>query len=232
MLGTLVCVGIDLEGVMEKRSMSILRGMAIVFTVVLLASAALAENAIVVESKTVCTGAKDVVVHILLSNDAPVRHATLPLEIRSTEGGAGITSLRLSWGDRMPPGRDEPLGENPFTNQYYAKACTCGVNKVVGYGDIASTDTLSHAIKKLPVGALFSRFRMAGKNLDPGADSTGSMLLTMDIGNTPGTIVIDTMCICPSHTTMLVQHGTSPPKAIYPKFTKGVITVKACGDKK
>ena len=210
--------------------MSIVRGIAVTTAMVLSLSSAWGANTVTIDSKTVCQGVKGVTVAVRLVNDKELRHVVVPLEIRSVSGGAFITSLRMSWGDRLPRGRKAPLGENAFANQFHLRDCICAKDSVPGYGTISFSDTLSHAVSASPVGGLFSRFRMMGENLKPGADSTGSLLLTIDVGEKAGVIEIDTACVCPSHTLMFVD--TSPtPEAVYPIFTKGKITVEACADK-
>jgi len=208
------------------------RGLALMGLIVCCAASAWGANSVVVDSKTVCTGAKNVTIAVKLTNDSELRHVEVPLEVRSVSGGASVTALKMSWSDRMPGGRETPLGENGFANQFFARDCACAKEKTNGYGTkVASTDTLSHSVEKLPMGLLFSRFRMMGANLQPGTDSSGSFLITLDVGAKAGTIEIDTACVCPSHTLMFVD--VSPgPKAIYPEFTKGVITVEACAGKK
>jgi hypothetical protein len=215
---------------MEKPKMPILRGIAVIGLIGLFSPSAWSANTVAVDSKTVCTGAQGVTIAVKLTNDRELRHVTVPLEVRSLSGGAFITSLKMSWSDRMPAGRKTPLGENSFANQYHERDCVCAKDKVPGYGKIAFSDTLSHAVESAPIGVLFSRFRMMGANLPPGADSGGSIRLTVDIGDKAGGIEVDTACVCPSHTLMFVDVSQTP-KPIFPTFTKGVITVEACGDK-
>jgi hypothetical protein len=203
---------------MEKLKMSILRGITVVGLIVFSYSSVWGANTVVVDSKTVCTGAKAVTIAVKLTNDRELRHVTVPLEIRTVSGGAFVTSLKMSWSDRMHAGPKAPLGDNKFANQYYVRDCPCGKNQIQGYGKIAFSDTLAHPIKQSPTGMLFSRFRMMGENLKPGEDSTGSFLLT------------DTTCVCPSHTLMFVDLARNS-QAIFPTFKKGTITVQACTDK-
>lgn len=202
----------------------------LVLSVVGLATAD-AENSVVIESKSVCTGENGVVIGIKLNNDVSVRHLTIPLEIRTEEGDAFISSLKLNWTGRLPVGRGMALSDNVFNLQYRDKDCECTRTKASGFGTTAYSDTLSHPAKASPVGALFSRFRFSGPELAPGRDEDGaSILLTMDIGNKAGTFVIDTTCICPSHALMFV-YGTHPVDDLIPSFKKGVITVKKCSAK-
>lgn len=210
--------------------MSILRGIAATCLLVCSASISWGANTVVVDSKTVCAGAKGVTIGVKITNDREVRHVTVPLEIRSVPGGAFVTSVKMSWGDRMPLGRTHPLGENGFASQFYVRDCPCAKDQVQGYGKIASTDTLAHDVKGETVGLLFSRFRMMGENLKPGQDSTGSFILTVDVGDKAGKFEIDTTCICPSHTLMFVDIAPTP-EGVFPTFTKGVITVEACAGK-
>ena len=210
--------------------MSILRGIVVMGMMVLAIPSAWGANTVVVDSKTVCAGAKGVTIAVKITNDRELRHVTVPLEIRSVSGGAFVTSLKMSWSDRMPGGRKTPLGDNGFANQYYVRDCKCGKDQVPGYAKIVFSDTLAHPVKGSPTGLLFSRFRMMGENLKPGQDSTGSFLLTVDVGVKSGVIEVDTACVCPSHTLMFVDVATDP-EPIFPKFTKGTITVEACADK-
>lgn len=203
-------------------------GLLVLLVSLLGLSTAFAENAVVVESKTACTGAKGVTIGVSLTNDVSARHVTIPLEIRSEEGGAFITSLKLNWGGRMPIGRGNPLGDNVFTHQYREKDGTCTRTQKPGYATIAFSDTLAHPVKTNSVGALFSRFRFSGPELPAGKDEgKPSIMMTVDIGSKPGTFVIDTTCICPSHSLMFV-YGSEPIEDVIPSFKKGVITVKAC----
>jgi hypothetical protein len=73
-----------------------------------------------------------------------------------------------------------------------------------------------------PEAFLFYAQSITYHELEPGADATGSLVLTVDVTSTLGTFEIDTTCVDPStHLTFLDQSAFP----IVPSFTKGVITI-------
>jgi len=68
-------------------------------------------NHVTVQSKTVCTGQKGVDVRVLIENAVDIRHVTVPLVVRSGKGDAFVTTIRQSWGDRLPTAKGGPLSE-------------------------------------------------------------------------------------------------------------------------
>lgn len=175
---------------------------------------------VVVASISATAGQQGLVIPVRLTNDFPLRGIVMPLALRSVDAGAFVTSLKLSFGDRLPI--DGVLSDIKFTNQLYSEDGACKDNKPGGFGTIATNDTLAHAISGSPVGALFSRQRLIGDNLPSGADNTGSFLMTVDVTSAAGRFEIDTTCVNPSNHLLLVKPDVS---AIIPSFTKGTITI-------
>jgi len=179
------------------------------------------EGGIVVTSLTANRGQQGVVIPVLMTNDFPLRGIVLPLRMRQIDDGAFITSLKLSFGDRLPLGG--VLSDIKFSNQYYSEDGHCKGRSAGGFATIATNDTLAHDISSSSVGILFSRHRLVGDNLAPGTDKTGSFLLTADMTNTAGRFEIDTTCVNPSNHLML----TSPAnEGVIPSFTKGMVTIQ------
>jgi len=176
---------------------------------------------IVVSSLTVSSGQEGVVIPIKMTNDTPLRGIVMPLQVRQLDAGAFITSLKLSFGDRLPA--DGLLNDVQFSNQYFAEDGECKSNKPGGYGTIASTDTLMHDVPGSPVGILFSRQRLVKDDLPNGTDNTGSFIMTVNITGTPGRFEIDTTCANPSNHLLLVKPDNA---ALIPSFTKGTITIQ------
>ncbi len=196
----------------------------------LIASPALAENTITVESRDACVNQDSVTIGIYITNDVQVRHLVLPIEVRAGEGLASVKSVEMGWGGRLPTERGQALADNIFNHLYLAKDCECPPSGA-GYGTLKSTESGPHEIKMVPFGMLLSRLRFTGKDLVPGTDSTeASIHLTLDVGSKPGEIIIDTTCVCPNHHLTFV-HGQQNIQATRPEFTKGVITVGKCEDK-
>jgi len=184
-------------------------------------------NHVTVESKTVCAGQKGVDVRVLIENAVDIRHVTVPLVVRSGKGDAFVTTIKQSWGDRLPAAKGSPLSEYLITSLYSKRECQCSGTTQTGFGPEFARDTLENAVPGSPLGVLFTRLRMTGANLPAGKDSTGSAIMTFTIGEKAGTFEIDTTCICPSNHLMYVEQ-VSPPRGVDPGFTKGVITVEAC----
>jgi hypothetical protein len=178
-------------------------------------------NAVVVSSITVARGEQGVIIPVRLTNDVALRGVVLPLELRPIDAGAYVTSLKLSFGDRLPP--DGVLGDLKFTNQSISEDGNCKSGQPGGFGTIFANDTLPHALDGPPVGLLFSRHRFIGADLPPGTDNTGSFLLTVDVSNIAGKFEIDSTCINPSNNLLLVDPDL---KGIVPTFTKGTITIE------
>ena len=68
------------------------------------ATIAIADNSVVVTSKSVAAGETGINIPILLTNDVALRSVVVPLVVQSVASGAFITSLAMSYGDRLPPG--------------------------------------------------------------------------------------------------------------------------------
>ncbi len=77
---------------------------------------------------------------------------------------------------------------------------------------------------------MVSAFRFPpNPSLATGADSSGSLTLTVDVSSTTGTFEIDTTCAYPSNHLMLVgEYAVGDLTGIVPVFVKGVITIGKC----
>ena len=178
-------------------------------------------SAIVVSSVSATRGQQGVTIPVLMTNDIAVRGILLPLVLRSIDAGAYVTSLKLTFGDRLPP--DGLLSDVKFTNQYGSEDGTCKTNQPGGFGTISFRDTLAHAVGGSPVGVFFTRQRIIADDLPPGTDNTGSFLLTVDVTNVAGRFEIDSTCTNPSNHLLFV---TPEIKGVVPSFTKGTITIE------
>jgi hypothetical protein len=150
----------------------------------------------------------------------------VPLEVRSVTSGAFITSMTLSFGGR--------LDSNVMGLMYVAQSghknwiCPEGAQ---GFGDkLYNTIGEKHPVEDAPEAGTFLRAKMVDSALTPGTDLTPSLIMTVDIGTTPGTFEIDTTCVAVAN--HLVYVADVPPGVqrwpIIPAFTKGVITVVPC----
>jgi len=178
-------------------------------------------NSVIVTSTTAAPGEQGVTIPVLLTNDASLRGVIVPLVLRQIDPGAFVTSLKLSFGDRMPA--NGALADVRFTNRYDAEDGTCKSNQTGGFATIAFSDTLTHPVNVAPIAVMFARNRIAGQDLAPGADNSGSFILTVDVSNTTGSFEIDSTCANPSNHLLYVTTSTT---AIIPTFTKGTITIE------
>jgi hypothetical protein len=176
-------------------------------------------DSVYVTSKSVNAGATGVTIPVLLENSVSLSGLEVPLVLREVSPGAFITNLSMSYGDRLPEGSGNPLGDISIKNQYPSPNGSC---KPGGFGTTGTVDYVS------PDAVLFARVRIVSPPLTPGSDVTGSLLLTVDVTNTPGTFEIDTTCVDPSDHLLYVEDIVGTPYV--PGFTKGVITIQAPPD--
>jgi hypothetical protein len=178
---------------------------------------AIAANSVVVESKAVGASAANVPIRVLLTNDQDLDALIVPLEIRSVTPGSFITSLRLSYAERLPA--SGPPLSSKTNNQYAAPSSGC-------YTSVSFSDGLTHPVIASPEGVLFYRANGGDGRLTPGSDASGSLVMTVTVTGTLGTFEIDTACITPFHLNFT---GDSENNFI-PSFTKGTITIATDSD--
>lgn len=192
-----------------------------------LASTTHAENSVTIPSIETLTNTPGVVIPIRMVNDTALQGIVTPLVIRNTSGGAFITSVKGSFGDRLPP--DGPLSDIVFVNHYQTEDGNCKSDQPGGFGaPTVLADTTAQPVPGPPYALLFSRFSTTSPRLTAGADVTGSFILTMDIGDQDGTFEIDTTCVDPTNHQYWVESGPFIKNGIPATFTKGVVTVLAC----
>jgi hypothetical protein len=109
------------------------------------------------------------------------------------------------------------------TQRYASEDGTCKQGKPGGFQLITlPSDTLGHPVVDSPEGVFFSRSAFFGNSLPFGADTSGSMVLTVNVTDTPGEFEIDTTCVDPAN-HLIFSSLTGTP--IYPRFTKGIIVI-------
>jgi hypothetical protein len=197
-----------------------LRLMVVALMVALWPMAASAANLVVVETMSVPTSASGAVIPIKLTNDQSLRSIVMPLAIREVTPGSFITSMKMSFGDRLSP--TGFLSQLMFTNQYANEDGSCKSGLPGGFGTITFADTLAHPVAASPFGMLFMRGRIFGGDLPAGADVTGSMLMTVDVTGVDGTFEIDTTCTNPANHPLF---DFTDPGSVAPAFTPAVITI-------
>jgi hypothetical protein len=188
--------------------------------VIVLAALALAANSVVVESMTIQPGATGATIAVRLTNDVAIKSIVVPLVVRESSPGTFITSLGVSFADRLasPTVLDFPIRE-----QYADEDGICSPGPHSGFSTVTFSDGGPHTVVSSPEGLLFARTKVTGTNLTPGADVTGSLVLTVNVSGTPGVFEIDTTCTNPANHLAFIDANTS--SLLIPAFTKGVITV-------
>jgi len=184
-----------------------------------------ATNQVVVESKTVLSGATGVVIGVRVTNDTSMAAFVVPLTIREVTPGSFISSLAMSWGGRL----DSGLTGVVINYQYATENYDCGFG---GHGFreiVCSAADSGRAVGASPQGVMFVRMTMQSPVLPPGTDAIPSMKLKVSVTTAPGTFEVDTTC------TSLANHlcfgwidTNSIVSGIRPAFTKGTITIAAC----
>lgn len=195
----------------------------ILFLSVSIAKGAIAANSVVVESKAVGASASNIPIRILLTNDQDLDFFAVPLEIRSITPGSFITSLRLSFAERLPAS-GPPLSSSIQKNQYATADGSCGSG---GYATVSFSDGLTHPVVASPEGVLFSRSNGGDGRLTVGADASGSLVMTVAVTSTLGTFEIDTTCVDPFYQLLFIGPFENQ---FVPSFTKGTITIATDSD--
>ena len=181
-------------------------------------------DSVVVVSRECYAGAHGVVIGIRVVNDESVCGLVVPLQIKAVTQGSFITSLKLSYGGRL----SGPLSGVVVGVQHAVKDSVCSSGDSAAYGDISFDGVgVSHPVGASPEGAMFVRTRWSAGDLQPGADVTPSMYLTVDVTSTLGTFEIDTTCMVPNNHLMFAKNCPDATPEI-PKFKKGVVTIAAC----
>jgi hypothetical protein len=185
--------------------------------VFLIAADAFAVNSVVVDSKAVGASASNVAIRVRLTNDEDLDALVVPLEFRSITPGSFITSLRLTYGERLPV--SGPPMSSKTNNQYAAPVSGC-------YSSVSFSDGLTHPVIDSPEGVLYYRANGGDGRLTPGSDASGSLVMTVAVTGTLGTFEIDTTCVTPFHLYFIGAFENQ----FVPSFTKGTITIATDGD--
>lgn len=184
-------------------------------------------DSVIVQSRTIAPGDTNVTIAIRLVNSMPVMGLTAPLEFRAVTPGAFVTCVALGFRERLKTA----LSGARFANHYAKRDYECPDSHAPGYqGIVASEVNWSVPVTSSPWGVLFSAFRfLPNPSLTAGADSAGSLTLTVAVSRTKGTFEIDTACTYPSNHLVLVgEHPEGGLAGLIPVFVKGVITIGAC----
>src|SRR3989304_9948279 len=187
---------------------------------VLLNSTPAAANSGEVESKLLPGGAIGQTIAVRLTNVEPIAGLVVPLVVRSTSSGAFITSLGMGFADRLAP---PTTLDARVRNQFATEDGNCKEGQPGGFHTVSSDDGASHPVGASPGGMLFAGVQLSGSPLFPGSDANGSLSLIVNVGGQAGTFDIDTTCT--DAINHLVYVASSDHHAIYPSFTKGIITV-------
>lgn len=183
-------------------------------------------NSVVIESKTVVEGEQDVVIHVMIANDVPIRQVVIPLIVRSITPGSYITSIQGSRSGRSVG----VLGNFSAFHVFYEPNGACGPG---GFGTAtflhkAITPSPVRPMATSPDGLLIAAGSMDSVSspvLAPGVDAEGSYRITVDVTSTSGMFEIDTACVDPANHLMFVQDDVLINSPLVPSFTKGVITI-------
>lgn len=184
-------------------------------------SLAYEDNSVLVESKQVACGDSAIAVGIYVTNDFPLGALVLPLEIRSVEGTAFVSSpVALTTNGRLDTSLVSFVTIGYFPDKD-AQTGTCD-----GYATPA--DSLDYVS---PDGILYAGISNGDSLLWPGSDGeptdgTPSLILTFNVEDANGTFEIDTTCTYPGNHLLFVDGSViENMEAVTPQFTKGIITV-------
>ena len=214
--------------------------------VFLCGATAMAQDAIVVQSKSVAPNSVGVTLEVLMSNSQAATGFVLPLELREITPGSYVTTAftsvatgRLNNSPLGPAGTDED-GNLPDSgwpaasvtarkyNNPAAQSCSGPVSSswttAAGNIGFTSPDALLHA-------TVSQGDESIGEDIDmnPGSDSPGSpsYLMTFNVTGVLGQFIVDTMCATPASHLGYVNRATQfVPMA----FTAGIVTIEVPPD--
>lgn len=187
-----------------------------------MSTSAIAENSVVVESKSVPARADGVTVGVYLTNEARLTGVVLPMEIRSVTPGAFISdTLIVEPINRLTEALTGIMVTTfcPSEDNTRYWECNGSGYKTHGLPDFISPDAFLHA----------SAWGEFDTTLAPGSDGdfpggSPSVELTFGVTSVNGTFEIDTTCITPANHLLFIGYG-NPQVVIAPAFTKGVIEI-------
>lgn len=167
-----------------------------------------------------------VTIGVRIVNADALSRISVPLEIRSITPGAFITSLNMTFSERLAvPG---VLPDDIRTYQYETPTGT-----VCKYGAPSFTDGATHPVAASPEGVWFHRLAGAPSNYLPaGIDPVGtaSIYLGVDLTDVAGTFEIDTMCVDPGAPGNKLAFSTDDAGTFSPAFAKGRIEIQGPPD--
>ncbi|MBD3297791.1 MAG: tandem-95 repeat protein [candidate division Zixibacteria bacterium] len=185
-------------------------------------STSYAVNEVVVQSQDLDPNETGVEVRAFVTNDVDIKGLVVPLAFRTVAGSVAITSLQLTFRDRLAAGNPE-LTPIEVTNIYAAEDGSCKGGQPGGFGTFTFDDTLAHVITSMPVGLLYVRNSLFQPPLPPGTDATGSLNMIVDVNAGPGQFEVDTTCTDPANHLSYIRN--SDGVSMTPSFTKGLFTI-------
>jgi hypothetical protein len=186
-------------------------------------------NSVVVESMQTSLGETGAQIRVKITNDVPLRALVIPLVFRETDTGAFITSVQLSYGDRLPIDSGvDPLSDIVVANDLGQDTSLCDYSQSKGFAGDGHLDGAIRNGENRFNKVLFVRTRIFSSGLEPGSDDTGSIILTVDVTDTAGVIEIDTTCTDLANHLIFVQDNPPDNTPIVPSFTSGTITISCC----
>ncbi len=185
-------------------------------------SSAYAVNSVVVPSQNLDPNETGVEIRALITNDIEIKGLVVPLAFRTVAGAVSITSLRLTFRERLAAGNPE-LTPIQVSNIYAEENGSCKDGQPGGFGTFTFDDTLAHVITNMPVGLLYVRNSLFQPPLPPGSDTDGSLNMIVDVNAGPGQFEVDTTCTDPANHLAFIRE--SDGLSLAPSFTKGVFTI-------
>jgi len=180
-------------------------------------------NSLVIESKTVATGAAAVTVGCYVTNSVGIEAIVVPLELRSIHPGAFISgNFSLTVQGRLAAAGLGSGAGRYFTTPSASNDCSGPVSQSWAVSTAAANlGSSPDAVSYLAYGAS-ATCMASGTDGSPGS-GTPSVLLTFDVTATNGQFEIDTACVTPANHLVFIECGTRT--CHLPEFTKGIITI-------
>jgi hypothetical protein len=211
--------------------------LASAFIVVAAAGSSRAANAVIMESKWVESGGRDVQIGIYIANEDSLAGLVLPFEFRAIHVGAFITRALTIRANGRFAYLDSTAGDGSVIQKLYYPRKRIPTN---GYGAFCPADSSGlvwgwSRYDSLPdfVGEEAMMYVAVPFRLMPPGDdilneqSSPSLVLEFDVTETGGAFIIDTICTQPSnHLEFLTMPTTFPQDfSITPEFQRSIVLI-------
>lgn len=195
-----------------------------------------AANAVIMESKWVESGGRDVQVGIYIANEDSLAGIVIPLEFRSIHVGSFITrKLTIRAQSRLGYLEDPEITNSVIQKLYFPRRTparwyekTCNPDSAGRVWRWSESDSLPDFIGEEAMLYAAAPYDLIPPGDDMTSDpATPSLVLNFDVTETGGAFIIDTACMLPANHLLFVPQSTSccDDISISPEFQRSIVLI-------